>query len=98
MTDNTRYFVKSHFNGWSEVGFENYRRFVKIIMENANGVKSGEKEKYIKKVTVSFSVNELQGKSEEEIKKMIDDKLEKEERKSFFDYLMSLGGNDNENG
>lgn len=98
MTDNRRYFVKSHFNGWSEVGFENYRGFVKIIMENANGLKSSEKEKYIKKVTVSFSVDELQGKSEEEIKKMIDDKLEKEERKSFFDYLMSLGGNDNENG
>lgn len=51
-----------------------------------------------KTVKISFSVDELQGKSEEEIKKMIDDKLAKEERKSFFDYLMSLGGNENENG
>ena len=90
MKDNTRYFVKSHFNGWSEVGFENYGRFIKIIMENATGLKSSEKGEYIKKVTVSFSVDELQGKSEEEIKRLIDDKLAKEERKSFFDYLMSL--------
>ena len=45
-----------------------------------------------KTVKISFSVDELRGKSEEEIKKMIDDKLAKEERKSFFDYLMSLGG------
>ena len=45
-----------------------------------------------KTVKISFSVDELQGKSEEEIKKLIDDKLAKEERKSFFDYLMSLGG------
>ena len=44
-----------------------------------------------KTVKISFSVDELQGKSEEEIKKLIDDKLSKEERKSFFDYLMSLG-------
>ena len=43
-----------------------------------------------KTVKISFSVDELQGKSEEEIKKLIDDKLSKEERKSFFDYLMSL--------
>ena len=50
------------------------------------------------KIKISFSVDELQGKSEEEIKKLIDEKLAKEERKSFFDYLMSLGGNDNENG
>lgn len=93
MTDNTRYFVKSHFNGWSEVRFENYGRFIKIIMENANGLKSSEKEEHIKKVTVSFLVDELQGKSEEEIKRLIDDKLVKEERKSFFDYLMRLGEN-----
>lgn len=45
-----------------------------------------------KKVKISFSVDELQGKTEEEIKKMIADKLAKEERRSFFDYLMSLGG------
>ena len=51
-----------------------------------------------KTVKISFSVEELQGKSEEEIQKMIDDKLASQERKSFFDYLMSLGGNDNENG
>jgi hypothetical protein len=44
-----------------------------------------------KTVKISFSVDELQGKSEEEIKRMIDDKLAKGERKSFFDYLMSLG-------
>ena len=42
---------------------------------------------------ISISINELQGKSEEEIKRLIDDKLAKEERKSFFDYLMSLGEN-----
>ena len=42
-------------------------------------------------VKISFSVDELQRKNEGEIKKMIDDKLAKEERKSFFDYLMSLG-------
>lgn len=42
-------------------------------------------------VKISFSVEELQGKSEEEIKRLIDDKLESQERKSFFDYLMSLG-------
>ena len=93
MTDNTRYFVKSYFSGWSEVGFENYGRFVENIMERASGLKSQEKQEHIKKVTVSFSVDELQGKSEEEIKKLIDDKLSKEERKSFFDYLMSLGEN-----
>lgn len=46
-----------------------------------------------KAVKISFSVDELQGKSEEEIKKLIDDKLVKEERKSFFDYLMGLGEN-----
>ena len=40
---------------------------------------------------ISISINELQGKSEEEIKRLIDDKLVKEERKSFFDYLMGLG-------
>ena len=45
------------------------------------------------KVKISFSVDELKGKSEEEIKKLIADKLAKEERKSFFDYLMSLGEN-----
>lgn len=45
------------------------------------------------KIKISFSVDELQGKSEEEIKRLIDDKLAKEERKSFFDYLMSLGEN-----
>lgn len=43
------------------------------------------------KVKISFSVDQLQEKSEEEIKKMIADKLAKEEIKSFFDYLMSLG-------
>lgn len=42
-------------------------------------------------IKISFSIDELQGKSEEEIKKLIADKLAKEERKSFFDYLMSLG-------
>lgn len=51
-----------------------------------------------KTVRIYFSVDELQGKTEEEIKRLIDDKLAKEERKSFFDYLMSLGENDNENG
>lgn len=45
------------------------------------------------KIKISFSVDELQGKSEEEIKRLIGDKLAKEERKSFFDYLMSLGEN-----
>ena len=45
------------------------------------------------KIKISFSVDELQGKTEEEIKKMVDDKLAKEERKSFFDYLMRLGEN-----
>lgn len=44
-----------------------------------------------KTVKISFSVDELQGKNEEEIKKMIENKLANEERKSFFDYLMSLG-------
>ena len=43
------------------------------------------------KIKISFSVDELKGKSEEEIKKMVDDKLANEERKSFFDYLMGLG-------
>ena len=42
---------------------------------------------------ISISINELQGKSEEEIKRLIDDKLAKEERKSFFDYLMNFGEN-----
>lgn len=46
---------------------------------------------------IYISINELQGKSEEEIKRLIDEKLAQEERKSFFDYLMSLGVNDNEN-
>ena len=41
-------------------------------------------------VKISFSIDELQGKSEEEIKKLIDEKMAKEERKSFFDYLMIL--------
>ena len=45
------------------------------------------------KVKISFSVDELKGKSEEEIKKLIENKLANEERKSFFDYLMSLGEN-----
>ena len=45
------------------------------------------------KIKISFSVDELKVKSEEEIKKLIDDKLVKEERKSFFDYLMRLGEN-----
>ena len=45
------------------------------------------------KIKISFSVDELQGKTEEEIKKMVDDKLAKEERKSFFDYLMNFGEN-----
>lgn len=44
-----------------------------------------------KTVKISFSVDELRGKSEEEIKRLIDDKPAKEERKSFFGYLMSLG-------
>lgn len=44
-----------------------------------------------KMVKISFSVEELQGKSEEEMQKMIADKLASQERKSFFDYLMSLG-------
>lgn len=44
------------------------------------------------KIKISFSVDELQGKSEEEIQKMIADKLASQERKSFFDYLMSFGG------
>ena len=44
-----------------------------------------------KTVKISFSVDELQGKTEEEIKRLIDDKLANEERKSFFDYLMNLG-------
>lgn len=43
-----------------------------------------------KTVKISFSVDELQVKTEQEIKRLIDDKLAKEERKSFFDYLMSL--------
>ena len=87
-----RYFVKSHFNGWSEVGFENYRGFIKNIMERANGLKTEEKENHIKNVTISFSIDELAGKTEEEIRKMIDQKLWKQERKSFFDYLMGKGG------
>ena len=87
-----RYFVKSHFNGWSEVGFENYRGFIKNIMERANGLKTEEKENHIKNVTVSFSKDELVGKTEEEISMMVDQKLRKQERKSFFDYLMGSGG------
>ena len=46
-----------------------------------------------KTVKISFSVDELQGKTEEEIKKMIANKLANEERKLFFNYLMSLGEN-----
>ena len=87
-----RCFVKSHFNGWSEVGFENYRGFIKNIMERANGLKAEEKENHIKNVTISFSIDELDGKTEEEIRRMIDQKLGKQERKSFFDYLMGKGG------
>lgn len=44
-----------------------------------------------KTVKISFSVDELQGKTEEQIQKMIADKLASQERKSFFDYLMSFG-------
>ena len=87
-----RYFVKSHFNGWSEVGFENYRGFIKNIMERANGLNAEEKENHIKSVTVSFSKDELVGKTEEEIRRMIDQKLGKQERKNFFDYLMGKCG------
>jgi hypothetical protein len=87
-----RYFVKSHFNGWSEVGFENYRRFIENIMERANGLQTEEKENHLKNVTVSFSKDELVGKTEEEIRLMIDQKIGKQERKSFFDYLMGKGG------
>lgn len=50
-----------------------------------------------KTVKISFSIDELQGKSEEEIKMLIDDKLAKEERKSFFDYLMSLEAKNDKN-
>ena len=51
------------------------------------GVKMNEE----KTVKISFSVDELQGKTEEQIQKMIADKLASQERKSFFDYLMSFG-------
>ena len=43
-----------------------------------------------KTVKISFSIDELQGKSEEEIKRLIDDKLAKEEIESFFDYYWVL--------
>ena len=73
------------------MGFENYRGFIKNIMERANGLNAEEKENHIKSVTVSFSKDELVGKTEEEIRRMIDQKLGKQERKNFFDYLMGKG-------
>lgn len=51
MTDNTRYFVKSHFNGWCEVGYENYKAFIKNIVNSATGIPSDKKQEYISKVT-----------------------------------------------
>lgn len=74
------------------MGFENYRRFIKNIMERANGLKTEEKENHIKNVTVSFSKAELVGKTEEEIRLMIAQRLGKQERENFFNYLMSKGG------
>lgn len=63
------------------------------IIKSVSSLKRESKMSEEKTVKISFSVDELKGKSEEEIKKLIDDKLVKEERKSFFDYLMSLGEN-----
>ena len=51
MTDNTRYFVKSHFNGWCEVGYENYKAFIENIAKHATGIPSNKKQEYISKVT-----------------------------------------------
>lgn len=46
-----RYFVKSHFYGWREVEFENYKAFIKNIIENATGVPSEKKQELINKKT-----------------------------------------------
>lgn len=46
-----RYFVKSHFNGWREVGYENYKAFIENIINNATGISSDKKKEYISKVT-----------------------------------------------
>lgn len=46
-----RYFVKSHFNGWREVGCENYKAFIKNIMNHATGIPCDKKQEYINKVT-----------------------------------------------
>lgn len=74
------------------MGFLSYRGFIKNIMEKASGLKTEEKENHIKTVTVSFSKGELVGKTEEEIRLMIDQRLGEQERKKFFDYLIGNGG------
>lgn len=51
MTDNRRYFVKSHFNGWCEVGYGNYKAFIENIINNATGIPSDKTQEYISKVT-----------------------------------------------
>lgn len=45
-----RYFVKSHFNGWCEVGYENYKAFIENITNNS-GIPNHKKQEYISKVT-----------------------------------------------
>lgn len=53
MQDNSnkKYFVKSHFSGWREVGYESYKLFIKNIIEHATGIPAAKKQEYINKVT-----------------------------------------------
>ena len=46
-----RYFVKSRFYGWREVGAEQYARFVGVIRKGATAMTAEKKEEYIKTVT-----------------------------------------------
>jgi hypothetical protein len=50
MNEN-RYFVKSHFYGWREVGYERYKAFIKNIVKNASNIPSDKRQEYINKVT-----------------------------------------------
>ena len=46
-----RYFVKSRFYGWREVGAEHYARFVGVIRKGATAMTAENKEEHIKAVT-----------------------------------------------
>ena len=63
MTDNRRYFVKSHFNGWQEVDEEHYNNFIKIIQNGATALNDTQKEQYIKQKTFKYEAPRGGGKS-----------------------------------